>query len=182
MTTCGARNDFHPNVYQPLMRKQDFAKFYENNVDRVYRFVFFRVGRNKELAEDLVADIFTKALSHFHAYDPAQSKSAWLYTIARNHVSNFFRDRREEVDVEDVTFSLSAKHESVHKERREAELEIEKALNGLSREDRQIVTLKHLEGYSYQEMAELLGRTPDALKVATHRAVQKMKSVLSGTT
>lgn len=160
------------------MQKIDFSQFYAENIDRVYRFVFFRVGRNKELAEDLVSEIFMKALAHFGKYDPEQSKSAWLYTIARNHLANHFRDRHVEIDIEDLVLSPSHAREVQPLEQREAELEIERALGELSREDRQIVTMKHLEGYSYHEMAELLDRSADALKVATHRAVKKMKEII----
>lgn len=160
------------------MRKQDFAQFYEQNVDRVYRFVFFRVGRNKELAEDLVSEIFMKALAHFAKYDPTQSKSAWLYTIARNHLANYFRDRHEEVDIEDVAFAFVAERGEERVELRGVEVEVERALAGLALDDRRLVTMKHLEGYSYKDMAEILGRSADVLKVATHRAVQKMKQAM----
>jgi RNA polymerase sigma-70 factor (ECF subfamily) len=161
------------------MQKTDFAQFYSENVDRVYRFVYFRVGRDHELAEDLVSEIFMKALKHFAKYDPEQSKSAWLYTIARNHLSNYYRDRKEEIDLEEISFAYIGEKGGIPIEKREAELEVEKALQHLEADDRRLVTMKHLEGYSYKDMAEILGRSADALKVATHRAVQKMKAAMA---
>ncbi len=160
------------------MNKRDFGQFYEQNVDRIYRFVYFRVGRKEEVAQDLVSEIFMKALNHFEKYDPEVSKSAWLYTIARNHLANHFRDRREEVDLDEVVFAIPSENGLETMEKREAEITVEKALDTLMPEDRQLVTMKHLEGYSYQEMSEILGRSADALKVATHRAVQKMRQTI----
>jgi len=156
------------------MDKRDFAQFYEENLDRIYRFVYFRVGK-KEMAEDLTSEIFIKALGHFHKYDPNQSKSAWLYTIARNHLANHYRDQKIEIDIEDAAFSFVSDRGEDKIERRDAQIEVEKALMRLEKGDRELVTMKHLEGYSYEEMSEILGRSADSLKVATHRAVQKMR-------
>lgn len=158
------------------MAKKEFKAFYEENVERIYRFVYFRVGRNHELAEDLVSEIFLKALTHFERYDEDRSKSAWIYTIARNHLANHYRDRKETVDIEDVTFSLPSEEGEETLQRRETGVEIAKALDSLAPDDRRLVTMKHLEGYSYADMGEILGRSADALKVATHRAVRKMRA------
>ena len=46
-----------------MVKKTDFENFYRRNFDKIYRFVFFRVGNNKELAEDLVSEIFKKFLA-----------------------------------------------------------------------------------------------------------------------
>jgi RNA polymerase sigma-70 factor (ECF subfamily) len=160
------------------MRKQDFSKFYRQNVDRVYRFIFFRVGGNKELTEDLVSEVFMKILTHFSTYDPKRSASAWLYTIIRHHLANYFRDRHEDVNIDDIAFSLPAERGEDQMTQRSAQMEVERALDQLPAEDRRLVTMKHLDGYSYKDMAEIFGRSKDALKVATYRAVQKMKQTL----
>jgi len=162
------------------MEKRDFEQFYRENLDRIFRYVFFRVGRNRSVAEDLVSEIFMKALQKFETYDPTISKSAWIYRIAHNHLANYFRDRKEQVDLDDVMFTLEGEHGVVSMERRGDELKVEAAMMKLSAQERRLVTLKHLEGYSYQEMSEMLGKTPDALKVATHRCMAKLKTLCSG--
>src|SRR3990170_3288855 len=84
------------------MDKRDFETFYRANVDRIYRYLFFRVGGNREVAEDLVSDVFMKALEHFETYDPAISKSAWIYRIAHNRLVNHFRDQKPTTDIDDI--------------------------------------------------------------------------------
>jgi RNA polymerase sigma-70 factor (ECF subfamily) len=155
--------------------KSDFSNFYQLNIDRIYRYVYFRVGKNKELTEDLVSEIFLKALKHFEKYDENRSKSAWLYTISRNHLANHFRDKKETIDIDEIAYSLTGIDGNKVIEKNEVILEVEKALATLSTKDCRLVTLKHLEGYSYLEMAEILNKSPESLKVATHRAVKKLK-------
>jgi RNA polymerase sigma-70 factor (ECF subfamily) len=160
------------------MDKRDFKRFYDKNFDRLYRFVYFRVGADRELAEDLVSEIFIKALEKFHTYDPEISKSSWLYTIAKNHLANFFRSKyfRDveplEVDVwwQDNTWEMIDADQD--------QKAFYKLLKELSDQEQRLVTLKYIEGYNYQEMAEITGKSKVSLRVATHRALKKMKKLV----
>ncbi|NQV89430.1 MAG: RNA polymerase sigma factor [Parcubacteria group bacterium] len=160
------------------MDKRAFEQFYKDNVDRIYRYVFFRVGHNEDVAQDLVSEIFMKTLKNFHKYNPEISKSAWIYRIAHNHIANYFRDKKLQVDVEDVKYTLVGEDGRETILETEEQLFLSKALDGLEVEERQLVTLKYIHGYSYREMSELVGKTSDALKVATHRAVKKLRGVM----
>lgn len=157
------------------MKQKEFDQFYRKNVDRIYRYVFFRIGQNHEIAEDLVSEIFIKVLNKFDDYDETKSKSAWLYTIARNHLVNYYRDQKVEVDLDDMTLD-SRLHGNDGKD--VVILEIEGILAKLSKKDRQLVTLKYLEGYKYSEMAEILERPAGAIKVAVHRILNSIKDGL----
>lgn len=161
------------------MDKHAFEQFYKANVDRIYRYVFFRVGRNVSVAEDLVSEIFIKALKNFHKFDPNISQSAWIYRIAHNHLANHFRDQKKDVDLEDVQFVLAGEDGRKTFEAREEEMKLYEALDELSPEDRKLVTMKYLEGYSYKEMEQVIEKRTDALKVATHRAMKKLKVCFS---
>jgi len=163
------------------MNQRKFEKFYQTNIDRIYRFVFFRV-QNAEVAEDLTSEIFMKALKAFDRYDEEKSKAAWIYTIARNHLANYYRDKKDAIDIEEVAFGLVGKDGREEMEKASDRMMLSKALDELSLEERRLVTLKHLEGYSYKEMAEILDKTDAALKVATHRAMKKLKYVYSQAT
>ncbi|MCR4314701.1 MAG: sigma-70 family RNA polymerase sigma factor [Candidatus Uhrbacteria bacterium] len=161
------------------MDKHAFEQFYKANIDRIYRYVFFRVGRNVAVAEDLVSEVFMKALKNFHKFDPEISQSAWIYRIAHNHLANYFRDQKKSVDLEDVIFTLAGEDGRKTFETREDEMKLYKALDSLAPEDRRLVTMKYLDGYSYKEMAHMIEKRTDALKVATHRAMKKLKLCFS---
>ncbi|MDG1949270.1 MAG: RNA polymerase sigma factor [bacterium] len=160
------------------MDKRAFEHFYHANIDRIYRYVFFRVGRNEAVAEDLVSEIFMKALKNFHKYDEKISKSAWIYRIAHNHLANHYRDSKPQVDIDDVAYSLQGDDGREVMERVEDSMHLEEGLDQLSAEDRNLVTMKYLLGYSYKDMASALEKSSDALKVATHRAMKKLRVIM----
>ena len=176
------------------MTKNNFEKFYNTHFDKIYRFVFFRVRGNKELAEDLTSEIFIKALKNFNAYEEEKSKSAWIFTIARNHLANHFRDtgKRVEISLEAIDGETHIEIESQEEiktnlladgfeqlAKKDAERELLQALNKLSADARQLVTLKYLSGYSYKEIGEMLEMSEGAAKVAAYRAMKELKKYVS---
>src|SRR5258708_23862066 len=62
-----------------------FGALYDRYVERVYRYVFYRV-RNEAEAEDVTSDVFMRALRAMPKYEPRQAFLAWLYRIARNAI------------------------------------------------------------------------------------------------
>jgi RNA polymerase sigma-70 factor (ECF subfamily) len=128
----------------------------------------------------LVSDIFLKAFNAFDRYDESVSRSAWVYRIAHNHLANYYRDRKETVDLDDIVPVAVGERGEETMLRREGEMLVERALASLAAEERKLVTMKYLEGYSYEDMAPILEKSADALKVATHRAMKKLKTICSG--
>ena len=165
--------------YNAHMKNRKFAKFYQVNLDRIYRYVFFRTGQNRDVAEDLVSEIFMKAMKAFDRYDPKKSKSAWIYQIAHNHLANYYRDKKQTVDIDDVAFCLEGEDGKKVMEMREEEMVLYNSLDQLNKNERQLVTMKYLEGYAYKDMAEIMGKSAASLKVATHRAMQKLRTMLT---
>jgi len=163
-----------------MAKKAEFEKFYNTNIDKVYRFVFFRVGGNKELAQDLVSEIFMKAMEHFADYDRKKSVSAWIFTIAKNHLANYWRDNKqtsslpEDEDESSDGFWLKSAVNLFKKEA--AKRQISELLEKLDESSREIVTFHYLLGYSYAEIADMKNMTEIAVKVAAHRAVKKLSS------
>ena len=160
------------------MEASKFKKFYDTHFQKIFRFVLLRVT-DRDLAEDLVSEIFLKALKAFDGYDETRSKSSWIYTIARNHLANHFRAGGRvvsDVDIEDLPIlgeDLAEKAAMNH------DLGMMfQALATLPEEKRQLIRLKHLNELSYEEMAERLGRSKDALKVATFRAMQDLRAAM----
>jgi RNA polymerase sigma-70 factor (ECF subfamily) len=168
------------------LNKKDFERFYNGHFDKVYRFIFFRVGGNRDVAEDLVSEIFMKALKSFERYDEQISQSAWITTIAKNHLLNYWRDRKNTVplpeseDSEDG-FSNEAfwlKVATMSQQKQGTKWEIAEVLAKIDPESREIVTFHYLLGYSYAEIAKQKGMTEGAVKVAAHRAIKKMRDLV----
>src|SRR3990172_3766788 len=71
-----------------------FARLYDAYVERVYRYIFFRVA-DDQTAEDLTSLVFLRVWEHLSRYRLDGSFLAWLYTIARNAVIDHYRTRKE---------------------------------------------------------------------------------------
>ncbi len=171
--------------------RREFERFYTEHLDKVYRFVFFRVGADKALAEDLVSEIFLKALKAFATFDEDKSHSAWIMTIAKNHLANHWRDTRptsplpSELDTDPVGGEGLHTNDkwllaSGQKELQKFFLgqELTSVLAKLAPDEQEIVTFHYLYGYSYAEIAEERGATEGATKVMAHRALKKMRQLL----
>ena len=169
-----------------IVTKKDadaFAVIYNSYVERIYRFVYFKLGSREE-AEDATNDIFLRT---WHYLINGQSKqvksvSGLLYTIARNVVVDMYRDkaRRQTVslqneEVEKISSSdnvlekLAIKGESAH---------IEKALRSMKQEYQEVILLHFIEELSFKEIAEMLGKNPLNVRVLLHRALKKLKEML----
>ena len=78
-----------------------FGKLYDASVDRVYRFLFFRVN-DVQTAEDLTSLVFLKAWENLHRYEPRGPFLAWLYSIARNTVIDHYRTHKQTVSLDEA--------------------------------------------------------------------------------
>lgn len=161
------------------MEKRHFAHFYHQHVERIYKFVYYRVGGNKELAQDLTQDVFLKAFEAFDRYDPAVSQVSWIYTIARNHIINQHAKTRPNVTLEDVEGTMMAAEDA--RERfadRHDHQKLLAALGTLPPEDARLVRMKYLEGWSFDDLAEIFEKKSGALRVQAGRALKKLKQSL----
>ena len=156
----------------------DFARFYDDHFDAVYRYVSFRVSHNRAVAEDLTADIFVSALAAFETFDPNLGAKAWIMTIARNKVINHWRDKKVTVDVDDVAMSLVGEDGRQASEVSDDLRYLHAALQALKPEDRSLIEHKYLLGYRYHEMAKASGKHPSSLRVDTFRAMKKLKALM----
>lgn len=152
-----------------------FGELYDRYVDRIYRFIYYKV-LNKETAEDIASEVFYKALSRIDTFDAQEgSFSAWLYRIARNAVIDFYRTKRDLVDIEDV-FDLGENDRIIERIDSEAALaKISAYLETLSTRQREIVTLRVWSELSYRDIADIVGGSEDSAKMTFSRAIRDIR-------
>ncbi|MBO9620653.1 MAG: sigma-70 family RNA polymerase sigma factor [Niabella sp.] len=108
-------------------------------------------------AQDAVQQIFLKVIQEVHKYKIDYFKS-WLYTVAKNYCLSVLRDRKSKIPVELNENDLEDSAEPLSEETAEISPEVlQNALNALSPEQRQSVTLFYLEKKSYQDISESQG-------------------------
>lgn len=158
------------------MDKRHFERFYNAYMTRIYKFVYFRVAGNRALAQDLTQDIFMKAFEAFDRYDPTVSQVSWIYTIARNHVINNFAKTHPGVSLEEVEGTMVASMDAREQfATRHDEEMLLRAIGELSPDEGDLVRKKYLEGWSFEDLEQILGKTSGALRVQASRALKKLK-------
>ena len=159
------------------------GRLYDAHVDGLYAFVFYRVGRDAALAEDVVQETFALALSREAAYDPARgSVGSWLTTLSRNVIRDHLREHRRTDDLADAweridatlaqTFAAMAEHPLPGEvlERAETRDLVHMAVAHLPEQYRTALSRKYVDGESLETLAGELGLSIDATKSLLARA------------
>lgn len=150
---------------------------YHKYADDIYRFIFVHV-RDQQLAEDLTADTFTSAWKHIDTFE-ARHPRAWLYTIARNRITDHWR-KKQTVPIEEAAEieSEAALPDEVLDSKIQAKRTI-KAVMRLPQDMKSVIVLRFMQGYSVRQTAEALNLTESNVRVVQYRALKKLKKVLS---
>jgi RNA polymerase sigma-70 factor (ECF subfamily) len=130
-----------------------------------------RLG-DKAMASDLLQETFIKVYLHLDKYSTSYSFGQWIYTIARNTLIDHLRRRVDDISIDERFRSPQATtptpEESVIIN--QSRNHFYAALDELSEEYRQVIEMRFLEEYSYEEIAEKLGKPLNTIKTQIRRA------------
>lgn len=157
-------------------RTKEARKKLELQRAKLYR-VAYAWCRNPALADDLVQETLTKALQKFSQLRDPKAGQAWLFTILNNCFRDHFRRLRETEDIDNVTL-ISEDTPEDDNIRLETVQKVRNAIARLSQGKRQVVTLVDLEGFSYIEVANILGIPVGTVMSRLCRARNALKSEL----
>lgn len=154
-----------------------FGEIYNLFFKRIYTFIYYRVS-HKETAEDMAEEVFLKAYTKLGSIKQAKSLEAWLYQIARNLIIDYYRSKKELVELKDIEQTPS--YDDTVLETLELSHQ-QKILNELIKElpedYRQILKMKFFEGLSNEIIAQLTNKSEGAIRVAQFRAITKLKEL-----
>jgi RNA polymerase sigma factor (sigma-70 family) len=154
--------------------QEAFRMFYERYVSLVYRYIRFRINSDQD-AEELTSEVFVKVWNSVQSYEwRGVPIKAWLFRIAHNLIVDKFRRKRFTLTSLSTWFSSNGHQEY---ERIEEQDVIYRAFETLSYEQQVILYLYFYESYSYEEIAEVLGKTANAVGVAKFRALKRLEKV-----
>lgn len=170
-------------VRRAIRREADaFGSLYQSYLDRIYRYVYYRVGSAGE-AEDLTDQVFLKAWEAIHRYEPRGSPFvAWLYRLAHNLVVDHYRARRPSLPLDEVADTEEADTDVVAAIENRLEVEeVRAAISQLNPDYQQMIVLRFIEELSHAEVARILGKSEGATRVIQHRAIQALARALERT-
>ena len=156
-----------------------FGVLYERYVERIYNYVFFRVGTSTD-AEDLTSKVFFRALKSIGGYKHMGLPfSAWIYRIAHNLVANYHRDRMRGREISIENLSLPDTGRQAAPEQKMAQIQehefLLRVINDLSPQKRELVLLKFVQNLSNEEISYIFGKTEGAIKSLYHRTLLEMR-------
>ncbi|MFA5109235.1 MAG: RNA polymerase sigma factor [Patescibacteria group bacterium] len=165
--------------------KEAFIRIYDENVNEIHRFVYFKIGSREE-ANDLTSMIFLKAWNHIqnNNLEDAKTLRALLYKIARTSIIDYYResggrivasldDEDNKIEVVDETQDAEGKIDQ------EAEMElIKRQLPFLKEEYREVIIMKFVNDLSLEEIAEVSGKTKGNVRVILHRALNALRELV----
>ena len=170
-----------------------FTEIYNEFFPRVYAFTLKRTGNPAE-AEDLAQETFVRAFNAIGSYNPRYKFSSWIFKIANNLTIDHLRKKRlDTVSIDgSPNATTAAEREGTrlivedtgerpdgYVESMELGSQIESAIGELRPEYRTVVLLRHVEGYSYDEIAEIMGIPLGTVKTYLHRARTELKEALA---
>ena len=138
-------------------------------IRRVYAYVAYRVGDGPD-AEDLTSETFERALRYRKSYDPKKGEPvAWLLGIAKRCVDG--RGPRVELSSESIEERTTGDLEEETIRR----LTVTGAVAALDERDRELIALRYGADMTARQIAELLGARTNAIEVALHRALGRLR-------
>ena len=147
--------------------------------DRLFT-IAYRIGGDRSDAEELVQDTFVRAYRAMDDYPPARIRElrlrGWLTTILLNPGRNRSRVRR--VSTVELVFEPGSEPAADPLTRRDERETWARLLAGLTPAQRTAVVLRHVDGLSYAEIAEAVGRPEGTVKAHVHRGLAALRAAL----
>ena len=154
------------------MTEQDYNNCVDEHSNGVYRFIVKNI-RNTQDAEDIVQSAFEKLWINRERVTPLKAKS-YLYTVAYHQMIDVIRKENKKL----TTNEFMEVDQVSHQTSSELKQNLLSAINQLNPTQKSLVLLKDYEGYSYQEIGEIMNLSESQVKVYLHRARLFLKTQL----
>ena len=161
--------------------KKKFGKIYDKYVNKIYRFIFLKVG-SQEAAEDLTAQVFTKGWKRFKKSQDIKNPSAYLYQIARAEIADHHRRRAKfqiiSTETNPIVNSQLTDPQPTAEENLGLQSDIEVlrlSLAQLNDDYQNVIIWRYLDELSFKRIAQIMGRPEGTVRVMVHRALKELR-------
>jgi RNA polymerase sigma-70 factor (ECF subfamily) len=157
--------------------RQSYALLVDEYKSPIYNLAYRMTG-NLEDADDLTQETFIRAYQYLWRYDTSKKFFTWLYTLALNLIRNHFKKNKYNKSSEELSANLLAdKNPSPETELIETQ-EISVYLLRLEDESRALLIMKFHQGLTFEEIAQITGKSLSAVKMRIYRGLEKLKELL----
>ncbi len=155
-----------------------FAVLVSRYRDRLFNFIY-KMTLSREDTEDILQEVFIRVYNNLYKYDGKRCFSTWIFSIALNVFKSEYAKKKKAHSVnyreilEELPGSPAEDPEAAY-ETKERSLEILKILDNLNFDQKALLVLKHIQGFSYREVAEILKISPENARIKVMRARQTL--------
>jgi RNA polymerase sigma-70 factor (ECF subfamily) len=151
-----------------------FGVIYDYYSQRLYSFIFYRVG-HKEIAEDILSDTFFKAWKGIGTIEVVETFAGWLYRIAKNNIIDYYRIKESTVDLAQVEEFLRDESDPVDNLNLSFDQkQLVELIQTLPQDQQHVVRYRFFEDMSISEISQILDKSEGAIRVIQHRALNKL--------
>lgn len=155
-----------------------FGALYKKYYEKIFRYCYYRLYKNKEVTEDVVSGVFIKAMENIDSYEDQGSPFiAWLYTIARNLVIDYCKSGQFKYEGSSKPLEWASGDDNVEKnvEKKDLLRRLEHLIESLPEEDRELLALKFASGLTFKEAAQVLDINEGAAKMRYYRLLESLQ-------
>lgn len=159
---------------------EQFEVLYNRYYEQIFRYIYQRVSDSQE-AKDVCSQVFLKAMNNLANYEHRGLPfSSWLYRIAYSELNQSYREKKAQktVNIDTQVFSLRDMDDN-YEDNSDDLSTLAEVIRELSEEDIQLIEFRYFEKRPVKEVAEILNLSESNVKVKTHRALQKLKTLFN---
>lgn len=155
--------------------KMAFEKLYSRYNKLVYG-IAFSILKNKQDAEDMVQNVFTKIYSIDKNKLPSSNEASWLYSVTKNETINYLKNKKNNIDLDSI-YELEDNNNEIDKIINQDKYN--RIISKLNEKEREIVSLKILSNLSFEEIGKILNVPTGTIKWRYYKSVHTLKLLLS---
>ncbi|MDD2274750.1 MAG: sigma-70 family RNA polymerase sigma factor [Candidatus Pacebacteria bacterium] len=160
-------------------KEQFFSQIYDEHVDKIYRFVFFKVN-NEALAQDITSETFTRLWKEISEDKEVKNPHGFLFKVARNLIFDYYRTKdHNPINVDNMDTVLD-NNQDIEKDAvlNDDMRVVLTAMDKLNDDYRVALSMYYIEQEPVSEVAKALSKSNGAARVTIHRAMRQLKKFM----
>ena len=158
--------------------KEENEKGLEELYSKYHKMVYgiaFSIVKNKEDAEDIMQIVFTKIQELDKMKLPSDKEMTWLYTLTKNEALNYLKKKKGEFSL-DTIYEIENKNNEI--DEKIDHIEFNRLISKLNKKEQEIISLKIVSNFSFQEISELLNEPVGTVKWRYYKSLRSIKRML----
>lgn len=155
--------------------KEAFCRLYSLYKDRLYRYAYYRLG-NYDDAQDAVSDCIVSAYEQIKNPRKAEAFPSWIFKILYAACSTYIKQQMRQRELDDI--DTAGRSSNLFTIMDESKTELAQALDILSSDEKEIVLLSVVVGFTSKEISKITGLTAGSVRSKLSRSLAKMRNYL----